>query len=297
MSLFPGFTSRHVDAPGASIHARVGGDGPPLLLLHGYPQTHVIWHKVAPVLAKSFTVVCADLRGYGDSERPASDETHAAYSKRQMAADNHALMQALGFSEYFVAGHDRGGRVAERMARDYRASVQRLAVLDIIPMTLAPDMFQKVDPEFGRDVYHFFFLSQPGGLPERLIGSDPAFYLRWTLEKWGGKDKSWLDDLAFAEYLRCFDATSIHATCEDYRAGVTIDAADNAADDGPPIACPLLSIWGRESKFGARFDPIAFWRARATNVRGVEVPGGHFIAEEAPDQVATALKDWFTVAS
>lgn len=291
-TLFPGFARRTVDVGGVPIHARIGGEGPPVLLLHGYPQTHVCWHRVAPALARHFTVVCADLRGYGDSGRPASDGNHSAYAKRRMAGDCLGLMAALGFARFAVAGHDRGGRVAERLARDHRDAVTRLAVLDIIPVTLSPDLLARVDADFARDVYHFFFLSQPADLPERLIGAEPAFFLRWTLERWGGAP-GWLSEAAFAEYLRCFsDPASIHATCEDYRAGLTADAADNASDDGPPLACPLLSLWGRDSKFGARFDPLAYWRERARDVRGEVVAGGHFVPEESPEAVIRALSDF-----
>lgn len=290
MPLFDGFESTLTEVDGCEIHARVGGEGPPVLLLHGYPQTHVCWHKVAPTLARHFTVVAADLRGYGDSGKPEGGGDHAAYSKARMAKDMIGLMERLGFERFMAAGHDRGGRVVQRIAQAHPEHVSRVAILDIIPMTLAPDMFQKVDSNFGRDTYHWFFLSQPCDLPERLIGADPEFFLRWTLESWGRRE-GWLSEEAFAEYIRTFrDPASIHATCEDYRAGVTADAEDGPAGR---IAAPLLSLWGRESKFGRRFDPVAYWRTLCDEVSGVEVPGGHFIAEESPDEVAAALIDWF----
>jgi haloacetate dehalogenase len=290
MQFFPGFETIDVDVEGCTIHAVKGGNGPPLLLLHGYPQTHVCWHKIAPVLASSFTVVAADLRGYGDSTKPEGGDNHSAYSKRQMAADMASLMTKLGFDQFSAAGHDRGGRVTQRLAQDFPDRVKKIAVLDIIPMTLEPDMFKKVDARFGHDTYHWFFLSQPSDLPERLIGSDPGFFLRWTLESWAAT-AGWMKEEVFQEYLRTFSRPeTIHATCEDYRAGVTADTAGPAPGR---IGCPVLSIWGRSSKFGPRFDPIAYWKTQADIVEGIEVPGGHFIAEESPKEVAAALHRFF----
>lgn len=291
MRFFPGFKSIRIPVDGCEIHAVTGGSGPPLLLLHGYPQTHLCWHKVAPLLASRFTVVAADLRGYGDSSKPEGGAGHDAYSKRQMAADMAEMMRQLGHPTFSAAGHDRGGRVVQRMAQDYPDRVRSIAVLDIIPMTLEPDMFKKVDARFGHDTYHWFFLSQPEDLPERLIGNDPAFFLRWTLESWAATP-GWLSEEVFSEYLRTFSRPeTIHATCEDYRAGVTADTLGQAPG---PIRCPVLSIWGRSSKFGPRFDPVAYWRGQAGIVEGLEVPGGHFIAEESPEQVGEALLDWFS---
>lgn len=291
MQFFPRFKSVDVAVEGCSIHTVIGGSGPPVLLLHGYPQTHVCWHKVAPLLARQFTVVAADLRGYGDSTKPDGGANHIAYSKRQMAADMAAMMGQLGFQTFAAAGHDRGGRVTQRLAQDYPDRLKRIAVLDIIPMTLEPEMFSKVDARFGHDTYHWFFLSQPHDLPERLIGSDPEFFLRWTLESWAATP-GWMNEDVFSEYLRTFSRPeTIHATCEDYRAGVTADTAGPAPGR---IHCPVLSIWGRSSKFGPRFDPLAYWRTQADVVEGVGVPGGHFIAEEAPREVSKALLDWFS---
>jgi haloacetate dehalogenase len=288
---FPGFKSIDVEVDGCTIHAVIGGSGPPLLLLHGFPQTHVCWHKVAPQLAERCTVVAADLRGYGDSSKPDGGPDHSAYSKRQMAADMAALMDRLGFPAFAAAGHDRGGRVVQRLAQDFPDRVARIAVLDIIPMTLEPEMFKKVDANFGHDTYHWFFLSQPRGLPERLIGGDPAFFLKWTLESWSAT-QGWLSEEIFSEYLRTFRRPeTIHATCEDYRAGVS---ADTAGPMPGQIRCPVLSLWGRSSKFGPRFDPIGYWRKQAENVEGVEVPGGHFVAEESPHEVCKALLEWFS---
>lgn len=291
MRLFPGFDKIDVPVDGCTIHAVKGGSGPPVLLLHGYPQTHVCWHKVAPKLAEKFTIVAADLRGYGDSSKPDGGPNHINYSKRQMAADMAKVMASLGYDEFSAAGHDRGGRVVQRLAQDFPDQVKRVAVLDIIPMTLEPEMFKKVDARFGQDTYHWFFLSQPHDLPERLIGSDPAFFLRWTLESWANTP-GWLSEQVFSEYLRTFSKPeTIHATCEDYRAGVTADTVSPAVGR---IACPVLSIWGKSSKFGPRFDPMDYWRTQADFVEGVGVPGGHFIAEESPSEIAKALADWFS---
>lgn len=289
-SFFPGFKSIDVPVRGCTIHSEMGGDGPPLLLLHGYPQTHVCWHKIAPRLASQFTVIAADLRGYGDSSKPDGGPGHENYSKRRMAADMAEMMSTLGFAQFSAAGHDRGGRVVQRLAQDCPAHVTKIAVLDIIPMTLEPDMFKKVDGRFGHDTYHWFFLSQPHDLPERLIGNDPGFYLRWMLESWA-TTPGWMTEDVFQEYLRTFKRPeTIHATCEDYRAGVT---ADTLGPKPEPIRCPVLSLWGNSSKFGPRFDPVAYWRTQAETVEGRGVPGGHFIAEESPAEVGDALLAWF----
>jgi haloacetate dehalogenase len=291
--MFEGFERRRVRVGEVEINVRVGGNGRPLLLLHGYPQTHVMWHRVAPALARHFTVIVADLRGYGDSSKPPDGIGHASYSKRVMASDQAQVMSALGFGNFMVAGHDRGGRVAERMALDYPERIQKMAILDIIPFRLMPDMFRRVDPAFGYDTYHWFFLAQPSDFPERMIAASPEFFLRWTLGSWGAVP-GWLDEEAFAEYLRCFrDPACIHATCEDYRAGLTVDATDNEADADQRIRCPVLSLWGTSSKFGGRFDPIAFWKSRADRVSGRAVPGGHFIAEEAPVETREAMLEFF----
>ena len=291
MNFFPGFRSVDVEVEGCTIHAVVGGSGPPVLLLHGYPQTHLCWHKVAPKLAEKFTVVAADLRGYGESTKPDGGVNHVNYSKRQMAADMATVMESLGHREFSAAGHDRGGRVVQRLAQDFPERLKRIAVLDIIPMTLEPEMFRKVDACFGQDTYHWFFLSQPYNLPERLIGNDPAFFLRWTLESWAATP-GWMSEEIFAEYLRTFARPeTIHATCEDYRAGVT---ADTLTPPAGRIRCPVLSIWGTSSKFGPRFDPVEYWRTQADIVEGVAVPGGHFIAEESPAEVSGALLNWFS---
>jgi len=253
-----------------------------LLLLHGYPQTHAMWHRIAPRLAEHFTVVAADLRGYGDSSKPPGEVDHRGYSKRAMAQDQIELMRALGFARFRLAGHDRGGRVAHRLARDHPECVERLAVLDISPTAI---MYEKTDRAFATAYYHWFFLIQPYDLPERLIAADPAYYLKKKLGGWGSAGISIFDPRAYAEYERCFrDPALIHASCEDYRASATIDLEHDAADAGRPIGCPLLVLWGERGVVHRLFDPIADWKRVATDVRGKPLPCGHYLAEEAPDE-------------
>ncbi len=267
---------------------------PPLLLLHGFPQTHVMWHRVAPVLARDFALVLPDLRGYGDSDKPASDATHAAYSKRTTAADIVALMRVLGFERFAVCGHDRGGRVAHRMALDHPRSVERLMLLDISP-TLT--MYERTDMEFARAYYHWFFLIQPEPLPERLIGADPVFYLRKKLGGWGSHGLEVFDPRALAEYERCIsDPAAIHAMCEDYRAAASIDLGHDRADaDVARISCPLRVLWGERGVVNRLFAPIADWQARASGlVGGRSTPGGHYIAEETPELLATEMLSFFS---
>jgi haloacetate dehalogenase len=290
--MFEGFQARRVPGDGAEIHLRVGGAGPPLLLLHGYPQTHVMWHRVAPGLAERFTVVAADLRGYGDSEKPRSDPDHLTYSKRVMAADMVAAMAALGFRAFAVAGHDRGGRVGYRMALDSPAAVTRLAVLDIIPTHA---MWQAMDKRFALATYHWLFLAQPDGLPERMIGADPAWFLEEKLRRWAGDPDAFAPE-ALAEYVRCFDdPAAIRASCEDYRAGASVDDAHDAADLGRRrIGCPLLVLWGERGIPRRAEDPLAAWRPWADDVRGQGVPAGHFLAEERPEATLAALTGFFS---
>lgn len=283
--MFDGFSQKRIETTGATINLLQGGSGPPVLLLHGYPQTHVCWHAVAPQLAGRFTVVCPDLRGYGESEKPPSDAAHHAYSKRVMAQDQVEVMQALGFERFAVVGHDRGARVAHRMALDHAKKVSRLALLDIVPTTKA---FATVNQRLATADYHWFFLIQPDELPERLIEADPDFYLQWTLDHWSATPGA-LTREAIAEYRRCFDAAMIHATCEDYRAAATIDLEHDEADLERRIACPLLLLWSA-SGTGALFDVRAIWQERASmKVRGRALDCGHFLAEEKPEEVATEL--------
>lgn len=288
--MFEGFTSRDIPAGETVIRTLYRGSGPPLLLLHGYPQTHVMWHKIAPALAERFTVVATDLRGYGDSGKPASDASHAPYSKRTTAADQVAVMGALGFERFFVAGHDRGARVAHRMALDHPERVLLLAVLDIVPTY---KIFSTVDQEIATGYYHWFFLIQGGGLPETLIGHDPAYYLMRKLDQWGGGMRHFSEE-ALAEYVRCFSHPAcIHASCEDYRAAATIDLAHDAADLSRKIDCPLLVLWGARGLMEHHYDVLATWRERASDVRGHALPCGHFLAEEEPLATLAALTAFF----
>lgn len=282
--LFPGFVQERLRAQDATVNLVRGGDGPPVLLLHGYPQTHTTWHTVAPLLAERYTVVCPDLRGYGDSDKPWGAADHSTYSKRVMARDQVRVMTALGFERFAVVGHDRGARVAHRLALDFPERVTRLALLDIVPTRV---VFGTLNQERATAVYHWLFLIQPVGLPERLIGAEPAFYLRWTLDHWCGTPGA-LAEEAVAEYLRCFDAATIHATCEDYRAGATVDLADDAADRDRHIACPLLLLWSATGT-GALYDVLSIWRERANDVRGHALDCGHFLPEERPREVAAEL--------
>ena len=272
------------------IAYRMAGEGPPLLLLHGFPQTNFMWHKIAPALAADFTVIAADLRGYGDSSKPPTDPDHSPYSKRAMAADMVALMASLGHASFAVAGHDRGGRVAHRMARDHPDVVTRLAVLDIAPTA---SMYGQTDMRFATAYYHWFFLIQPAPLPEKMIGADPEFYLRTKGAHWGRTEGAFTE-AAFADYLRCFrQPETIHAMCEDYRAAATIDLQHDAADAGKKLVMPVLALWGASGFVGSAYDVLAEWRAVAQDVRGHAVPGGHYLPEEAPQETLAALQDFF----
>ena len=287
--MFEGFRREFIQANGVEIHAVVGGEGPPLLLLHGYPQTHVIWHKIAPALAERFTVVAADLRGYGDSAKPPGGPGHAAYSKREMAADQVAVMQALGFERFSLVGHDRGGRVSHRLSLDHPDRVERVAVLDIAPTRT---VFETVDQTVATVYYHWFFLIQPNGLPEKLIGYDPDDFLQRKLTAWGADGDAFTDE-AVAEYKRCFrDPAAIHATCEDYRAAASIDLDHDRADEDARIACPLLVLWGNRGLVGRRYDVLNVWRDKADDVRGEGLDCGHFLPEEKPKETLAALLEF-----
>jgi haloacetate dehalogenase len=297
---FDGFEAGHRDVRhpfgGTRLFTRVGGppDAPPLLLLHGFPQTHAMWHRVAVRLAGRFRVVLADLRGYGDSWAPASDPEHLVYSKRVMAADLVALMKDLGHERFAVAGHDRGGRVAHRLALDHPAAVSRLAVLDIAP-TLA--MYEATDLRFARAYYHWFHLIQPEPLPERMIGGDSRFYLHWTLGGWGSAGLTHLEPRALAEYERCFcRPETIHALCEDYRASAGPDLDHDRASQqaGELVRSDLLALTGSLGVVEAFFDWRALWQEQcAGTVIGRTLAAGHFLAEERPDETAEALAEFF----
>ena len=296
-SWFDGFEARRVPvADGTELFVCVGGrrDAPPLLLLHGYPQSHAMWQRVARLLADRFCLVLPDLRGYGASSKPPGLPDHANYSKRAMAADLVALMQGLGHARFVVAGHDRGGRVAHRMALDHPQAVTRLSVIDIVP-TLT--MYERTDMAFASAYYHWFYLIQPQPLPERQIGADPGWYLRWTLSGWGSKNLDFVEPQALADYERGFcNPAGIHAACEDYRAaaGIDLDHDRVSRSANQRVACPLQVLWGERGVVARLFDPLADWRAACDGpVSGCALPAGHFIPEELPESTARQLADFF----
>ena len=286
--LFPGFAERRIGTvSGVEIYLRTGGSGPPLLLLHGYPQTHVAWHKIAPELARHCTLVVADLRGYGASSAPPGDAEHKTYAKRAMAEDCVAVMRALGHEQFMVAGHDRGGRVAYRLALDHPDTVSALIPVDILPTA---EVWRRTSAESMLKSYHWAFLAQPHSMPETLICKDPVFYLEYTLKSWAKpRDLSPFSSEARAHYRALLtDPARVHAVCEDYRAGATIDRQFDEADlaAGRKIACPTFVLWARNYLPG---DPLEVWRAWCTNVSGASIDSGHFLAEENPRDTLAAL--------
>ncbi len=290
--MFEGFTELRIKTGGTEIFLKKGGKGPPLLLLHGYPQTHVTWHKVAPELAERFTVIIPDLRGYGASGKPAAVLDHSTYSKRAMAQDMVEVMDHLGFSRFYLAGHDRGGRVAHRLALDHPARLEKLALLDIAPTR---DMYRLTDQAFATAYYHWFFLIQPFPFPEKILAACPDLLLDKTFAAWRGAGDSPFDPAALAHYHAAFrDPEVIHASCEDYRAGATIDLVHDEADLDHRIACPLLILWGENGVVERCFDPMALWQARAARpLRGKALPCGHFLPEEAADATLRELLAFF----
>jgi len=286
VTFFPGFERRVIGTSGADIHTVWGGSGPPLLLLHGSPQTHVMWHKVAPRLVERFTVVLTDLRGYGDSSKPAGGGTHADYSKRAMANDQVQVMHALGFDRFAVAGHDRGARVTWRLAVEHPHVVTRAAVLDIVPLP-----YSMLSNRFATEYFHWYFLIQPEPLPETLIGRSAEFWVRGRC-----RNRDGITPEALAEYVRCYTPAAIHGNCEDYRAGATIDLEHAGADGDRLVECPLLVLWGRESTVGRLYDVMDVWGRHGRDVRGHALPGRHFIAEECPDATFAALEAFFSGA-
>ncbi|HZT89729.1 MAG TPA: alpha/beta hydrolase [Stellaceae bacterium] len=289
-NFFPGFERRRLTTSGAEINLVTGGSGPPLLLLHGYPQMHVMWRKVAPLLARDFTLVIPDLRGYGDSSKPPAGPDFAAYSKRALAQDQVETMAALGFQRFSVAGHDRGARVTHRLLRDHPERVERAAVLDIVPTLYR---FETIDQKAATGSWHWFFLIQGRGLPERLIGSESEFFLR---HMFGSllRDAGAIEPAAFAEYLRCFrDPETIRATCDEYRAGASIDLAHDRADLQKKVTVPLLALWAAHSAQGSGYDVLSVWRDHAETVTGHGIESGHFIPEENPAAVHEALRGFF----
>jgi haloacetate dehalogenase len=291
MAMFDGFTQTQIDTSGARINLRYGGSGPPLLLLHGNPLTHVMWHKIAPRLAQDFTVVAADLRGYGDSSKPDGGPDHSGYSFRAMGQDQAEVMEALGFPRYGIAGHDRGARVGHRMALDYPDRVTRVAMLDIVPTHHA---LTNIRRQWAIDSYHWFFMAQAYDYPEQmLIAYGLERYIRKKLDK-KGVGLSGFTPEALAEYIRCCTPENIHAVCEDYRAAVSIDMEHDEADLHVKLAIPLLVLWGEKSHVNRSFKPMEAWRERAGDVRGKMLPCGHYPAEQVPDETYAELRAFFS---
>lgn len=294
--LFPGFAAHWIDTSAGKIFARSHGEGPPLLLLHGFPQTHVMWHKIAARLAERFKIVVMDMRGYGWSTAPASDQGEN-YSKRVMAGDAIEVMQHLGHLRFCVAGHDRGGRVAYRLALDHPERIERVAVLDIIPTSV---MWEHMDAPTALKSYHWLFLAQPEPLPEKLISSNALYYLDHTLKSWtAAKDLEAFSPDALAHYRAAFNEPSrIHAFCEDYRAGATLDRSADDQDFAKQakISAPLCALWGSKGIPARGFDPLAIWRQWTVDAQGHTIEGGHFLAEENPDATCEALVDFFSAS-
>ena len=288
--MFNNFKKAIAKVNGIKINYRIAGNGPPVLLLHGYPQTHIMWREVAPLLAKNYTVVCSDLRGYGDSEKPISDDEHKTYSKSVMGKDQHELMNYLEFDKYYLVGHDRGARVAHRMAIDYQEAIQKLIVLDIVP-TL--HVFENTEQTLARRYYHWFFLIQPYPHPETLINNSVEFYLKSKLAMWGSRE-GFISEEALSEYLRCFsNKDTIHASCEDYRAGASIDLVEHKRDYEKKIKCPLLVLWGKKGTVEELYNPIEVWKNWANNVSGEALECGHFLPEEKPKETYQYIIDFF----
>jgi haloacetate dehalogenase len=291
---FEAFTPFHVTTAtsGVDIFGVKGGAGPPLLLLHGHPQTHMIWHRCVAALARHFTVIATDLRGYGASAKPASDERHTPYSKRAMAADQVEVMRHFGFERFLVCAHDRGARVAHRMALDHPDAVAQLAVLDIAPTAT---MYARTDRVFATRYFWWFFLIQPFPLPEKVLAADPEFFLRRHID---GQIKiaGATEPEAFAEYLRCYlDPQTRHAICEDYRAAAGIDLVHDEADKDARVTAPLLALWGGRGTVGALYDVLETWREKAIDVRGRALDCGHTLQEELPQDVIDEFVAFFPV--
>jgi haloacetate dehalogenase len=288
--LFPGFERKRIDVAGSAVNCVVGGSGLPLLLLHGFPQCLAMWARTAPILAQRFRVVCADLRGYGDSAKPRCEPGNANYSFRSMAGDQLGLMRALGFEKFHLVGHDRGGRTGHRLALDHPEAVLSLAVLDIVP-TYA--MFMETNRHVAGVYWHWYFLSQPEPFPERLIGADPDYFYETCMMGWGASHASDFDSAQLAEYRRCWrDPAMIHGSCSDYRAAATIDLEHDGADIDTKIACPALAFWGSEGAMHRNFDIGATWRKRCSDLKTASLPGGHFFIDRFPEETARILGDF-----
>jgi haloacetate dehalogenase len=296
--LFEGFKREQIKTPGATIHTVYGGKGSPLLLLHGIPETHVLWRKVAPLLARDFFLVITDLRGYGDSSKPPGGEDHIAYSKRSMAQDQVEVMKHFGFQKFAVVGHDRGGRAAHRMALDYPDLLTKLVILDIVPTYM---LYQNITKEFATVFYHWFLLVQPAPFPETLVANSAEYFLKSLLYRLGGEAYSekipdWIGETAYREYLRCFrDPAAIHAVCEDYRAAASVDLEHDKADLDKKIQCPLLVLWAEKGPFHRMYNVLATWQERAKEAKGKPLPTGHFLPEQVPQELTVELKSFLSV--
>jgi len=287
----PGFEYQRADVAGVTVNCAIAGSGPPLLLLHGYPQNHLMWREVAPALAEDHTVVVADLRGYGDSGKPAPDAAGEVYSKRAMARDQAGLMRQLGFESFQLVGHDRGARVAHRLTLDHPGAVTRLAVLDIVPTR---HVLNHVTRAMATAYYHWFFLPTPNGIPEHMIGADPEFWIRSLIGPLLGPGAS-IEPAVMDDYIRCFrDPATIAGSCADYRSAASTDLVhdDETFAAGRRLDCPVLVLWGAQAFVGRGYEPLAVWRQYAADVRGHPLPTGHFLPEEAPGLVITALRDF-----
>src|SRR5437588_9906753 len=290
---FPGFRRDQIKTSGATINVVYGGKGSPVLLLHGIPETHVLWRKVAPVLAQNFTLVMADLRGYGDSSKPPGGADHFGYSKRAMAKDQIEVMEHLGFRQFALVGHDRGGRVAHRLALDHADRLTKLVIIDIVPTYKC---YQTVSKDFATVFFHWFTLVQPPPFPETMLENSAELFLKMMLFRLGGEEPragipEWVDQPAYSEYLRCFrDPAAIRALCEDYRAAASIDLAHDAADLNKKIQCPLLVLWSEKGPFHRMYDVLQTWRDRANQANGKALPAGHFLPEQVPEQLIGELE-------
>jgi len=287
------FKEEKIKVNDIEINFKHGGLGEPLLLIHGYPQTHVMWHKVANELSKYFYIVCPDLRAYGKSSKPKGLDDHSNYSKKTMAKDMIEVMNYLGFEKFYLAGHDRGARVAHRMCLDYEDKILKACVMDITPTY---HMFKNTNQDFATGYYHWFFLIQPDGLPEKMIGDDPAYYLKEKLKRWSDKDipfEEKFDKKALNEYIISYDEASIHGSCEDYRAAASIDIYDDEKTRNRKLNTPLLVLWGEKGFVNKIYDVIKVWQDYANNVQGKTLPCGHFLPEEKPNEVIKELKDFF----
>jgi haloacetate dehalogenase len=289
IDFFPGFRRQTIQTSGATINVVIGGGGPPVLLLHGYPQTHVEWRKIAPELAKSYTLVIPDLRGYSDSDKPADGDNHINYSKRAMALDQVEVMEKLGFSRFAMVSHDRGARVGHRLALDHPDRLTKLVMMDICPTHY---MYKTADQQFASAYFHWFFLIQAAPFPETLIESNVDAFLKLFM---GSVMPKSIEPNAYAEYRRCFsDPATIHATCEDYRAAATIDLVHDEADMNRKITCPTLVLWGANGIVGRKYDVLAVWRDRATQVSGKALPSGHWLAEDVPNETLAEVTRFLT---